>query len=67
LANKPLVVFRLLFSFIFMIFVTHNGDVSPQSVLPFSLLMLHKKAFYVNVIVRHFESFLHSQVQLKTA
>jgi len=50
-----------------MIFVTHNGDVSPQSVLPFSLLMLHKKAFYVNVIVRHFESFLHSQVQLKTA
>ena len=31
LANKPLVVFRLLFRFIFMILVTHNRDVSPQS------------------------------------
>jgi len=30
-AKKPLVVFRLLFRFIFMVFVTHNGDVSHQN------------------------------------
>jgi len=41
LANKPLVVFRLRFRFIFMIFVKHNSDFSPQTLTPLHYTCRH--------------------------